>query len=66
MSKYLQEREWERKEGTDIWVPAVAAGECGSGLVVVENAVDEVEKPLDKIQFLTNVVGFMEAQRMNA
>ena len=66
MSKYLQERGWERKEGTDIWVPAVAAGECGSGLVVVENAVDEVEKPLDKIQFLTNVVGFMEAQRMNA
>ena len=66
MAKYLQERSWEKKEGTGFWIPAEAMGECGSGLRVVENAVDEDGNPVDKIQFLTNVVGFMEAQRMNA
>ena len=64
MAKYLQERRWEKKEGTDFWIPAEAMGECGSGLRVVENAVDEDGNPVDKIQFLTNVGTKNECQKV--
>ena len=64
MAKYLQERSWEKKEGTDFWIPAEAIRECGSGLRVVENAVDEDGNPVDKIQFLTNVGTKNECQKV--
>ena len=70
MKQYLeQERKWERNPGRDdIYVPVEAMGLCASGLggVVKTKGKNEADKSLDKIQFLTNVVGFMEMQRMNA
>jgi hypothetical protein len=56
MEDYLKDRKWTKEIETGLWIPYFDPSQGG----------DEKKSAVDRIQYLTRVIGFMETQRLNA
>jgi hypothetical protein len=55
LDAFVTERKWTKEMGTELWIPCYQANTCRMG-----------KSGSDRIDYLTNVVGFMETRRFNA